>query len=274
MKTIKKSLSVILAILMMFTVSAVAFAAEGDVTVKLRIEGIKENWYYEDVTVSADATVADVLEKADAGSESLSIEIKQGEYGPYVTEINGLVAGTQTEKRWDGWNYIVNDVAPEVGIADTKVNNNDVIVVYYADGANPVQFPEINLDKINQGKISFTSKDTVYDEEWNSTVVENPVKDYTVTWNDHGHTVILYPDENGVCTIPANNNTKGEHSLQIEKYDERTGMPLVLRFEPDFTVNVKNPENFVAKLASFFYMILDIVMNVMNSIKNLISRVG
>lgn len=240
MKMFKKSLSIILAVIMLLgCTSVMAFASEDDVTVSLRIEGITECLYYGDVTVANGSTALDVLKVADESDDSLSVVAVDSEYGAYIVSINGITAGTYTTMMWDGWSFMVDDVAPSVGVSAFIVADGNEIVMYYGDPFNTgMQYPIINTENITKGEISFTSMDTVYDENWNAVVAECPVKDYTLVWGYNGETVEITPDENGVCKVPYKYLSIGEHSVQIARYDAKTGLPTVLRYAPDFTVSI------------------------------------
>lgn len=253
MKMFKKTMSIVLVIMMLLTSFAVSsFAADG-VTVSLRIEGIDECLFYGDVTVDADATAYDVLLKADEKDDSLTVVSSLSIYGAYITAINGITAGSYTTLKWDGWSYMVDGVSPEVGVDGYKVENGDVVVMYYADPWNTgMQYPIINADNLADGEISFTSMDTVYDENWNAVTKEIAITDYTLVWGYNGKTVEITPDENGVCKIPYKYLTIGEHTVQIEKYDEKTGLPTVLRYAPDFTVSISLLDGIMAFLKMIF----------------------
>ena len=85
-------------------------------TVKLRIEGINENLFYDDVTVSytsENLTVQDLIIYADEQNDGLTVVGAEGN-APYITSINGDAAGTF--KGWDGWLYTVNGEEPPVGV--------------------------------------------------------------------------------------------------------------------------------------------------------------
>ena len=255
MKTFKKSLSVILACIMIFAFSAVAFAADGTITVKLRIEGISKCFYYSDVEVKDGATVLDVVKKADSLDDTLSVTTVDSQYGAYITTVNG--ESEKTFKGWDGWSYLVNDADPGVGVSFCKVANADSIVLYYGDpfGAG-MQYPKADTSKLSEGKISFTSTDTAYDENWNPTTVVNTVKDYTLVWGyGNGKTVNITPDENGVCTIDSKYLTSGSHSVQIER-TAANGCPTVLRFAPDYA-NSNAFFAFLEKIVNFFKTIIE-----------------
>lgn len=260
MKMFKKSLSIILAVMVLIaSMATVSFAADDTLTVNLRIEGIDECLYYDDVTVDGGASVYDVLMSADEADDTLTVTFTSSQYGAYVSAINGITAGSYTTLRWDGWSYMVDGVSPEVGVSSYKVEKGDVIVMYYADPWNTgMQYPIINTDELSDGKISFTSMDSVYDENWNMVTQECPVKDYTLVWGyGNGQTVEITPDENGVCTIPYKYLTIGEHTVQVEKYDAKSGLPTVLRYAPDFTVSI----SFFDGIMAFFKMIIEALMS-------------
>ena len=261
MKMFRKTLSIVMVILtVLMCLSVSAFAA--DTTVKLRIEGVDKCYFYGDVKVADGATALDVLKAADAADDSLTVTIVESEYGLYLSAINGVYAGSYTEKMWDGWSYRVNDVAPTVGVDAYEVSDGDSMVMYYNDEWNTgMQYPVAKTDKLSEGKIYFTSMDTVYDENWNATVAECAVTGYTLIWDGKKIT----PDAEGVCTIDASLLTAGKHTVQIEKYDAKTGLPTVLRFAPDFTVTVEGSE----AEKSFFDMIKDFFMSIIEFFRNL-----
>lgn len=264
MKKFKRLTATALAVLMLLSsLCALAFAADGKITVKLRIEGLKECLYYSNVTVSDGATVLDVLTEADAKSDALTVSTKESFYGPYVYKVNDL--SEKTFKGFDGWNYSVNGVIPDVGVSKYTVSASDSVVLYYGDpfGAG-MQYPEIDTSKLSEGKLSFTSKDTEYDENWNPVTKVNSVTGYTLTWGYSGKTVTLTPDENGVVTIAKEYLTDEAHSVQIERYASN-GCPTVLRLAPDFTVGENSKVGLFKKIVSaikdFFKMIVEFIRN-------------
>lgn len=256
MKKFKKSMSIVLVLMMLLASFAVSSFAADDVTVSLRIEGIEECLFYGDVTVPADATAYDVLLKADEKDDSLTVVSSASIYGAYITSINDITAGSYTTMKWDGWSYMVDGISPEVGVDGYKVENGDVIVMYYADPWNTgMQYPIAHTENVADGEISFTSMDAVYDENWNAVTKECAVTGYVLTWGYNGKTVEITPDENGVCKIPYKYLTIGEHTVQIEKYDAKTGLPTVLRYAPDFSVEI----DFFDGIMAFFKMIFEAI---------------
>lgn len=255
MKTFRKSVSILLtALLLLSCVPVFAFAA-AKVTVKLRVEGIDKCFYYDDVTVNSGATVYDVLTAADKASDALTVVSYISDYGVYVSAINGIEAGTKTDKGWDGWQYHVNDADPGVGMSACTVKADDSIVIFYGDewGDTGMLYPTVS---VADGKISFPCTVTTYDENWNPVTKKENVTGYKLTWGyGNGKTKQFTPDENGVCEIPAYYYTNGEHSVQIEKTAEN-GLPMVLRFAPDFKVTVEDADmGFFARIIAFFQML-------------------
>lgn len=255
MKKTNKVFSVVLALIMLFSSFAVvAFAAEGDVTVSLRIEGIDSCFYYNNVTVPAKSTAYDVLVAADKSDESLTVLASASNYGAYVYSINGLTQGAYN--KYDGWCYLVDGEDPGVSVGNYTVSNGETIVMYYGDPYGVgMQYPIMHADELKDGIVSFTSIDTTYDAFFCPTTIENLVLEYTLIWGYDGKTVELTPDENGVCKIPYKYLTIGEHSVQIEKYDEKTGLPTVLRYAPDETVEI----GFIDGIMAFFKMIVEFI---------------
>ena len=265
MKNLKKSIAVLIAALMLFYCFAASAFAAGTVTVTLRVEGIKNCFYYNTVTVNEGATVLDVLTQADKDSDSLTVTTVDSQYGAYVSAING--ESEKTFKGWDGWLFRVNDVEPQVGVSAYTVSDSDSIVVYYGDPYGVgMQYPKINTSELENGKISFTSLDTVYDESFNPVQKENPVTGYTLTWEyNNGKTVTLTPDENGVCVVPSEYLSKGAHKVQIERY-AANGCPTVLRLAPDFYVGEKNAQNLISDIFNKFKELINKIIEFIKSI--------
>lgn len=265
MKNLKKTLSVLLAALMILSLFAMSAFAAGKITVTLRIEGIKACLYYGKVTLDNGSSVLDVLKQADKDSTALTVTVVDSQYGPYVSAINN--ESEKTFKGFDGWLYRVNGTEPQLSAAKEKVNAGDSVVFYYGDPYGVgMQYPVINTENLKEGKISFTSMDTTYDENWNPIVKENPVTGYTLTWGyENGKTVTLTPDENGVCTVPEEYRTNEAHCVQIERY-AANGCPSVLRYAPDFTVGEKTTANIlyelIARIKDFFNKVVEFFKNI------------
>ena len=247
MRSFKKTLSVVMALLLLAVCAVPALAAGDKATVSLRVEGLKDCLYYNDVTVDAGATVLDVLQAADESEESLTLTVVTTDYGPYLTAINGLAAGTQTATGWDGWQYHVDGADPGVGVSAYTVSDGEEIVVFYGDewGETGMFYPEIDLSAIDKGLVSFTATATEYDENWNPTTVDVTLTGYTLYWDGKAYT----PDDEGVCELPVSALRDKTHSVQIERYAEN-GMPDILRYAPDYTVEAS--VGFFARIALIF----------------------
>lgn len=205
--------------------------AEELVTAHVRVEGIDKMLYNSDVTVSVKsgekATAKSVLMAADEQSDDLTIV---GADANYITEVNGVKAATYGG--WDGWMYQVNGVAAPVGIDAYEIAAGDSIVLYYSDEYGiGMDYPIMNVDKIADKKISFTSMKTTYDAEGKASTSEVKVTDMDVTIG--GET--FKTDANGEITLSDAVMAKLPAEIAISKYAEN-GCPLVLRYAPGTTV--------------------------------------
>lgn len=229
---------------LMLTVSMMAAFVSADdasIKVKFRIEGVSGNIYY-DTFETTSTTLTDVLKELDAASDDITMTITASQYGNYLSSLNGIDEGSHGDM--SGWMFMVNGADSDVGMDGVTLKDGDSIVLYFADpyGAG-FQKPEADVSKIADGIIKFTSDDTVYDAEWNASVVTNPVAGMTVRWytDDKNYTEYTTGDD-GVITIARKELTAGKHKLAVEKTAEN-GAPLVLALEPDYTVTVEAADN-------------------------------
>lgn len=216
-----------------FSISAFA-DNEKQMSVTVRIEGISKNLYYNTVDIpytGENLTVQNALMYVDQQSDDITITGVE----------NGWITAVNDEKQasfggWDGWLYTVNGVSPTDTVNDHMLSDGDSVVLYYGDPYGVgMQYPEIDTSKITDGILTFTSKDTSYDADYNPTVVTNPVKDAKVELGTEDGSVSYTTDENGSINIDDKYLTEGNHSISINKVSEN-GLPLVLRFAPDRTV--------------------------------------
>lgn len=233
---LRKGIALVLSLAMLAVFSIVAFADDATVSVSLRIEGATECYYYSTVEIDDGATVADVITLADEESDDITVYATESSYGYYLYGINDLYAGS-TSVGWDGWLFLVNGESPSVSADYVYVSDGDVIVWYYADPyVSGFQIPVVDISDITDGIIRFTSEDTEYDENWNAVTVTNPVVGATVTYDGETYTT----DENGEIEVSLWSVVCGTYSVQIEMYDESGTIPLVLRFAPDYEIEVEN----------------------------------
>ena len=205
------------------------------ITVSLRIEGVKENIYHnKEIKIPEGSTVRDLITQVNAAAGSPKIKVTDSTYGAYISEIDGIAEfayGGMT-----GWSYRVNDTAPPVGISQYELKDKDSIIVFYGDPFGVgMQYPVATLSKLfSEGVIKFTSIDTEYNENWTPLTVEKPVAGATVMfrWDTY------VTDDKGEIKVTNKTGVSGFRSMQIERYEEGTGVPTVLRYAPDYEIYV------------------------------------
>lgn len=222
-----------------FTGTEKALAADDTISVTIQIEGVSENYYYD--TVETDKTcLEDVLAFIDETDDSLTINMVDSSYGgKYISGING-----DSEMQfggYDGWMFLVNGEESPVGISSVTLNDGDNVVIYYSDAYGVgMQNPVADVTKIDEGILKVTSKDTIYDENWNATASVNPVTGATIKWYNGDEYTEYITDENGEILIPEEYLTNGEHKVSIEKYsDGAYRAPMVIRWAPDMKITIQ-----------------------------------
>lgn len=226
----KKIISAIAAFAVVLSSLVVSPFAADEKTVSLRIEGKSETYFYGDVTTSA-STVAELMDEVDAANDNLTISKQSGKYGDYIDAINGDKEKSIEPAKGDGWMYIINGVAPSVGIGEQQIKDGDVIVFYYSDeyGSHGFAKPVADLSKLGDREITFTSD--AYAEDFSLITV--PVEGAKVTWDGKEYVT----DADGKIVIDKADFTVGDHSVGISKVAE-DGVPLVLRFASDYKITV------------------------------------
>ena len=237
MKKLRRALAFIMTVAMLAGITA--FAAPADdvdmITVSLRIEGIKESLYYNAaLRIPAGSSVADLIKQVSGTDGAPKITITESTYGAYVSEIGGLAEFAYGEM--SGWNYRVNNVEPSFGIGQYKLVDKDSAVIFYGDPFGVgMQHPAADWSRLlSEGIISFSSTDTVYGPDWTPTLVERPVAGAKVLfrWDDY------VTNDKGEIKVFDKTGLAGFRALQIERYDEKTGVPTVLRFAPGYEIFV------------------------------------
>lgn len=202
----------------------------------LCVEGIDSNMFYKtvDVPVTDSLTLQNALSVIDAGDDSITID---GVSSGFISGINGEMSGNFGG--WDGWMYKVNGTEPAVGIQNYMLADGDQILLYYGDPFGVgMQFPVADTTGLKNGILRFTSTDTTYDESWNPVVTVNPVVGMTVTWHYGESSAAYTTDADGRITIDPAQLIVGDHIVQVSKVSE-SGIPLVLRLTPGYTVTVE-----------------------------------
>lgn len=99
------------------------------ISVAVSIEpGSGSAWYSGSVRVAEGATVEQALETA-AAQAGLILNIKDGYLRAVIR--SGVTLGQYDEGPNSGWLYKVNSKAPNVGIADYRLNGGETVIVYY-----------------------------------------------------------------------------------------------------------------------------------------------
>lgn len=210
-------------------------AAQKEMSITLRIEGIEKNLFYGTVNVpyTDSLTLQKALSYIDSKEKGITIT---GIDSNYITGINDESAGRFGG--WDGWLFTVNGKAANVGIDGLKLSDGDSVILYYGDPFGVgMQYPKADTSDIKDGVIRFTSSDTTYDADNNATVKINPVAGATVIWKSGNTTAKYVTDKNGKITIKKDQLTAGTHRVQISKTGT-SGIPLVLRYAPDYAITI------------------------------------
>lgn len=231
------SITMLLVVVMLTgTMTPVASADENEmITVSCRIEGLKDNIYNNaELEIAAGSTVEDLAKQINSTNDAPDISINNSTFGAYISKINGLAEFAYGEM--SGWSYRVNGADPLVGISQYVLKDRDSVVLFYGDpfGAG-MQYPEADWSRLlSESVIRFTSIDSVYDEKWSLSLIEKPVAGAKVTfrWDTY------ITNEKGEITVTDKTGLSGYRAMQIERYDERTGVPTVLRFAPDNEIYV------------------------------------
>jgi len=236
MKKIWKFTAVVVAIIMLAGMSAISASGSDDdtITVSLRIEGIEEAMYFnEEIELAAGASIADLMEKVRTFDDAPEVVMLDSDFGAYISVIGGLEQGDYGG--WSGWSCRFNDVELTSGISVNFLSDGDVVVFYYGHTYDEpfMQYPDTDISRLfSDNIILFTSVATIYDDEGIPVMTENPVDGATVTFNGKVYTT----DENGEITITDKTGISGLRALQVERYDEESGVPTVLRYAPNYMI--------------------------------------
>jgi len=242
------------------------------ITVSLRIEGIDANLYYNEAfsfEFEDCATVLDLLDAVNEADNALEIVIYNEDNGEdkddeeYADKVDNAarvvgIAGITEEDfpEGSGWAFLINGVQPRYGIGEQELQDSDSVVFYFRGLPGlGMQYPIADFSGLlTDGVIRFTCMEPVdvLDDAgiWIQAFGEAPVVGALVTHN--GITGVT--DENGELQVAYINRRAGFHTLQIERHDNESGLPTVLRLAPGYTVFVP----FVDTPAGAWY--LDAVM--------------
>ncbi|OQA39268.1 MAG: hypothetical protein BWY51_00360 [Parcubacteria group bacterium ADurb.Bin316] len=102
---------------------------EKKIEVKLIIDTSTNKYEYNDVEITANSTVFDVLKKTSTDN-NFSLVYKESDLGVFVEEIYGVKNNVSANKYWM---YKVNGEIVNVGASSYEVNNGDEIGWYYGE---------------------------------------------------------------------------------------------------------------------------------------------
>lgn len=217
------------------------FASEEMITVSFRVEGSSGSIFPKsNVQVPAGSTVFDVMDEALYES-GIYFDATEGEYA-YVVQI-----GDDRQGRfgvWDGWQYMVNDIKPVVGIGEYPVQAHDDIYFYYgnigdiyegrteADHVDKLTLtPEIELVPAQpiagqDLQVKITAKYNRYGSNFDliEADIETEMANAAVFFNGQNYLT----DMNGMVTIPAPEVIPGSFELKVSK-DVAGSYPRLIR---------------------------------------------
>ena len=232
----KKKLILIALTLVIAAMSVLnVFAELPSYSVKLRIEGKSENLFYGEISTNnlLNFTIPNVILLADSQNENLSV--KGLDIG-YITEINGDRIGV-TEKGQDIYVIRVNgEYVPYSEIDSYTLKSGDEILVYYSDEfGDGIINPMVDTSKmLTERYIRFFYEKTSEDGKSFS---NESVVGATVNWYCDEAVFTYTTDAKGGIYIDKAAFVGGKHKVEISLYRE-DGTPALLRFAPDYTIDV------------------------------------
>ena len=240
----KKILAMLLAVLMLASMSAAVFAEDiiliapnpnAAKTVTVQIEGKDGNLFYGPITVEAGENVLSAVEKAFAQS-GIDYTVAVSPYGgSYVTKAAGLQEGAFGG--YEGWLYYVDGFSPAVSMSLSALQGGEAVVLVYADFDVLVPILEVTRDHKGLVTLTLTADVTTYDENWNVTVTREPVADAVLTVEGETFTT----DANGKVLLSEALSARETVTVQVEKKNA-AGLPAVIPFAPDFAVDLTGVE--------------------------------
>jgi hypothetical protein len=190
-------------------------------TVSVRVEGPTDNVaYYSAYDVVGDGTKQ--LTAGDAVTQVLSTAGVSYTYsGGYLSQIDGVTAGSYDPSFYDGWVYFMNGVAGS-GLGSQIIQDEDEIIVYYG------YYPGWGTDLVSmQAEVSGSGVTL--------TLLSGsiPVSDVRVSWDG----VDLPSVTNVLGQVTIEGVSPGAYIVQISKTDVH-GVPQVVRFASGTAITI------------------------------------
>ena len=190
-------------------------------TVSVRVEGPTDNVaYYSAYDVVGDGTKQ--LTAGDAVTQVLSTAGVSYTYsGGYLSQVNGITAGSITAGSYDGWVYFMNGVAGS-GLGSQIIQDEDEIIVYYG------YYPGWGTDLVSmQAEVSGGGVTLTL---WSGST---PVSGVAVSWDG----VDLSSLTNALGQVTIEGVSPGAYTVQISKTDDH-GVPQVVRFASGTAITI------------------------------------
>ena len=169
------------------------------ISVAVSIEpGSGSAWYSGSVRVAEGATVEQALETA-AAQAGLILNIKDGYLRAVIR--SGVTLGQYDEGPNSGWLYKVSGKAPNVGIADYRLNGGETVTVYYTADYTKESGLDISAPA-SGGAVGKT--ETVTNADGSVTKIETKPDGTvieTTTWRDGSTTVAETKPDGSVSTV-------------------------------------------------------------------------
>ncbi len=190
-------------------------------TVSVRVEGPTANVvHYSAFDVVGDGTKQ--LTAGDAVTQVLSTAGVSYTYsGGYLSQVNGVTAGSYDPSDYDGWVYFMNGVAGS-GLGSQVLQDEDEIIVYYG------YYPGWGTDlvsmqaEVSGGGVTLTLLSGI-----------TPVSGVAVSWDG----VNLPSLTNALGQVTIEGVSPGAYTVQISKIDGY-GVPQVVRFASGTAITI------------------------------------
>lgn len=154
-------------------------------------------------------------------------------WGEYISEVDGLTAGSLNSPNYDGWQYYVKKsdkvISPQVGMASYNMSEGETLVMYYGDMKTKYLYsikfsPEI-VKPDNSFEAQFIAQDGT------------PIQNTEVKIDGKSYTT----DNYGKISVSA--LTKGSHTYALSFKNEGT-IPEVIGTSGSFTIDGVNSPDF------------------------------
>ncbi len=243
-KKLVKVLSVVLAVICMFSFAVTGFAAEDSYKVSIRVEGLEKQLAKKTYNAGANSTIKEII-------LACGIDAVLTDDGLSIKSVKG-----EETKAASKWQYAVDGKIETAAISDYIVEKNIELVVFNA--TEDAVMPSFNAEDIATGGIiEFIGLDK------NGT--EAPIAGATIVWEVKDSTQNFKTDEKGKIYLPVDALEKGDHDIQISKVNADE-IPTVVRFDNDMEIEVPEVETGSDGQTSFFDQIYNFFVSIFRGV--------